>query len=110
MDPKSFSASQMRRYPEWRPSFGKYQAIAFYVVRSVFGKQSAEIILACMQVSPFDTEPFVAQELRAFVQPIEGSDAPLKEGDWVSPDEFMNFSVTGLAFMVMTAFNPTTRC
>lgn len=29
---------------------------------------------------------------------IEGSDAPLKEGDWVSPDEFMNFSVTGLAF------------
>ena len=29
---------------------------------------------------------------------IEGSDAPLQEGEWIEPDDFMNFSVTGLAF------------
>jgi len=29
---------------------------------------------------------------------IEGSNAPLESGDWIQPDEFMNFSVTGLAF------------
>jgi hypothetical protein len=29
---------------------------------------------------------------------IEGEDQALSSGDWIQPDEFMNFSVTGLAF------------
>jgi len=29
---------------------------------------------------------------------LEGSDEALTTGEWIQPDEFMNFSVTGLAF------------
>jgi hypothetical protein len=29
---------------------------------------------------------------------LEGSDEALTSGEWIEPDEFMNFSVTGLAF------------